>query len=258
MKDVQNERDERNISIHKVGIHGLSYPVCVREPGGTIQHTVASLNLFVDLPHQYRGTHMSRFIEVTERHAMDMKLSSLDEILKDMLETFDCETAHLDISFPYFIRKSAPVSGMQSMMEYRARVEGSLTRGKKLALIMEITVPVHNLCPCSKEISEYGAHNQRGEVKIRAVTNKLVWFEELIQIAEDASSAPLYALLKREDEKWVTEKSYENPKFVEDAARDVAVMLNQDPRIDGYSIEVSNFESIHNHNAYASIVHNLD
>lgn len=256
MRDIQNEKDNRNMPIDKVGVSNLKYPISVLDRGGETQHTVASINMFVDLPHHYRGTHMSRFIEVISRHSMNLKLGNLDQILKEIRETFDCETSHLEVEFPYFIYKKAPVSGISSPMEYLCKVECSMGKEEKLDLIMEVRVPVHNLCPCSKEISEDGAHNQRGEVTIRAKTSKLVWFEELIEIAESASSAPLYTLLKREDEKHITEKAYHNPKFVEDTARDVAITLDKEPRIVWYSVEVKNFESIHNHNAYAFISKN--
>lgn len=253
MKDVQNERDNRNIPINKVGVSNLSYPISVLDKNGTLQHTVATLNMFVDLPHQYRGTHMSRFIEIIARHSMNLDIHNLDTILKEIRTAFDCETAHLEIEFPYFIIKKAPVSKIESPMEYHCRVETRLGNTEKLELLAEVSVPVHSLCPCSKEISRFGAHNQRGLVTIKVRTNKMVWFEELIDIAETSASAPLYTLLKREDEKFVTEQAYENPKFVEDTARDVALALNQDNRILWYTVEVKNFESIHNHNAYASI-----
>jgi GTP cyclohydrolase IB len=253
MRDIQNEKDERNMPIDKVGVSNVKYPISVLDRKGDVQHTVASINMYVDLPHHYRGTHMSRFIEVISHHSMNLKLDNLDKILKEILETLDCETSHLEVEFPYFIYKKSPVSGIESPMEYICRVEAKMGRNEKLSLTMEVRVPVHNLCPCSKEISEDGAHNQRGEITIRAVSSKMIWFEELIEVAESSSSAPLYTLLKREDEKFVTEQAYNNPKFVEDTARDVAVALEKDPRVSWFSVEVKNFESIHNHNAYACI-----
>jgi GTP cyclohydrolase IB len=253
MKDIQSERDERNVPINKVGINNLTYPISLLDRKGEVQHTVAKINMYVDLPHQYRGTHMSRFIEVVSRHNMNLQINNLDEILKDMKSTFDCETAHLEIEFPYFIIKKAPVSQIESPMEYICKVEAQLGISGKLELVMSVKVPVHNLCPCSKEISTDGAHNQRGVVTIKAITSRMVWFEELITIAEENSSAPLFTLLKREDEKFITELAYHNPKFVEDSARDIALALDQESRILWYSVEVENFESIHNHNAYASI-----
>lgn len=253
MKDVQSDIDHRKIPINKVGISELKYPISVMEKNGSYQHTIAVINMYVDLPHKYRGTHMSRFIEVISRHSVKLKIHELDEILKDMKKTFQCENAHLIFEFPYFLYKKSPVSGIESPMEYICKVDASLNNQQKLKLIVEVNVPVHNLCPCSKEISISNAHNQRGVVKIRVESIKMIWFEELIEIAENCSSAPLYTLLKREDEKFITEKAYNNPKFVEDTARDIAIILNNDPRICWYSIEVKNFESIHNHNAYALI-----
>ena len=251
LRDVQSENDERHIPINKVGVSDLSYPISVLDRNRKEQHTVANINMFVDLPHHYRGTHMSRFLEVVSRHHVNLGLHNLEEILDDMKRTFECETSHIEISFPYFIEKSAPVSGLKSIMEYHAKIDAS--KGQKLNVAIEVNVPVNNLCPCSKEISEHGAHNQRGIIHIRVKTTKFIWFEELIEVAENSASVPLFSLLKREDEKFVTEKAYDTPRFVEDAAREVAVRLNDDPRIDWYSVDVTNFESIHNHNAYACV-----
>ncbi len=251
MRDVQSESDDRNISIDKVGISDLSYPITVLDRDNNIQPTVAKINMYVDLPHHYRGTHMSRFLEVMSRYHMGLSLRSLGELLDDMRATFDSETSHIEVEFPYFIKKKAPVSGIESPMEYICRIEAK--KREKLELVVEVNVPAQNLCPCSKEISDYGAHNQRGNIKIRIRSNKLVWFEELIAIAEDSASAPVFTLLKREDEKFITEHAYDHPRFVEDTAREAALRLNGDPRIYWYSVEVKNTESIHNHNAYACI-----
>ncbi len=251
LKDVQSEKDRRNIPINKVGIRDLSYPVSVQDKNHQVQHTIARINMYVDLPHHYRGTHMSRFPEVMSRHNVNLGLHNLEELLDDMKQTFDCETSHIELEFPYFVKRQAPISGMESLMEYPTKISAS--KGTKMELLVQVSVPVHNLCPCSKEISSEGAHNQRGIITISIRSSKLVWFEELIVIAEESASTPLYALLKREDEKFVTEKAYQNPRFVEDAAREVCLKLNKDTRIDWYSVEVTNFESIHNHNAYAYI-----
>ncbi len=251
LKDVQNERDSRNIPINKVGISDLSYPISVLDRDRNVQHTVAKINMAVDLPHHFRGTHMSRFIEVVSRHNVELGIHSLETILDDMRATFECETSHLEVEFPYFIRKKAPVSGIESPMEYLCKIYAD--KSDKMNLSVEVRVPVNNLCPCSKEISAYGAHNQRGIITIRIRSSKLVWFEELIAVAEESASAPLYSLLKREDEKFVTERAYDEPRFVEDAAREVALRLDGDERIKWYRVEVKNFESIHNHNAYACI-----
>ncbi len=251
LKDVQNEQDRRQIPINKVGIKDLSYPISVMDKDKKVQHTIAKINMYVDLPHHYRGTHMSRFPEVMSRHSVNLGLHNLEELLDDMKDTFDCETSHLELEFPYFVSKSAPVSGMSSLMEYMVTLSAS--KSTRMELSVQINIPVNNLCPCSKEISEAGAHNQRGIISINIRSSRLVWFEELILIGESSASSPLYPLLKREDEKFITESSYNNPRFVEDAAREVALKLNADKRIEWYSVEVTNFESIHNHNAYAYI-----
>ncbi|HDQ15089.1 MAG TPA: GTP cyclohydrolase I FolE2 [Sediminispirochaeta sp.] len=251
MKDVQNQNDTRNIGIRKVGVRDLRYPISVLDRKNKRQHTIAAINMYVDLPHHDRGTHMSRFVEVLERHTVKLWPSDLDEILCDMRKTFECDRAHINISFPYFIRKAAPVSGIESLMEYTCGLEAQ--RDGRLDMIFSVEVPVTNLCPCSKEISRYGAHNQRGIIKIKVHTRHFIWYEELIDIAESSASSPLFTTLKRVDEKYVTERAYENPRFVEDAAREVAQKLREDSRIDRFQVEVENFESIHNHNAYACI-----
>lgn len=251
LKDVQSEQDRRNIPINKVGIRDLAWPISVQDRYHQVQYTVARINMYVDLPHHYRGTHMSRFPEVMSRHSVKLGLHNLEELLDDMRQTFDCETSHLELEFPYFLPRQAPVSGLTSLMEYQAKISAS--KGASMCLEVQLRIPVHNLCPCSKEIADAGAHNQRGVITITIRSSRLVWFEELIDIAEASASTPLYALLKREDEKYVTEQAYANPRFVEDSAREVCLRLNQDNRIQWYSVEVTNFESIHNHNAYAYI-----
>jgi len=251
MKDVQSQLDDRNIGIRKVGVRNLRYPICILDRQNDKQHTIATINMYVDLPHQERGTHMSRFVEVLERHTFKLWPSDLDDILLDMRGTFECEVAHIDISFPYFIRKSAPVSGITSLMEYTCRLEAQ--RDGHLQMTFCVEVPVTNLCPCSKEISSAGAHNQRGLVRVEVKTRHFIWYEELIEMAEASASSPLYTILKRVDEKYVTEHAYDNPRFVEDAAREMAGKLHGDGRIDSFKVEVENYESIHNHNAYACI-----
>ena len=251
LSDVQNEADKREVAIRKVGVRDLNYPVTVQDKANGSQNTVANINMFVDLPHHYRGTHMSRFVEVLERHTVALEPQSLEKILDDMNESFECETAHLEINFPYFIRKNAPVSGISSLLEYKCHLLAEKSDSLNLKLMVE--VPVTNLCPCSREISKYGAHSQRGVIRIKVVSKRLIWVEELVQIAEDSASSPLYTLLKRVDEKHVTEAAYENPRFVEDSAREAAVRLKNDPRIASFQVEVENFESIHNHSAYACV-----
>ncbi len=254
MKDVQNEKDSRNIPINKVGVNNVKYPISVIDINGTVQHTLATINMYVDLPHHYRGTHMSRFLEVIRKHSVNLNLHNLDAMLKDIKKLFECEVAHLEISFPYFLQKKAPVSKIESPFEYECKVECELDNTEKLKLITQVKVPVHTMCPCSKEISNFGGHNQRADVIIKIKSSKLVWFEELIEIAEESSSAPIFTLLKRSDEKFITEKAYQNPRFVEDVAREVVLRLKDDPRIKWYSVEVISYESIHKHNAYACIL----
>ncbi len=255
LSDVQKEKDLRQVPIRKVGVRDINYPFTVLDRSLKAQATVANINMFVDLPHDYRGTHMSRFVEVIERHKVDLDIHNLEDILNDMKETFSCETAHIEIQFPYFIRKNAPVSNIGSLMEYGCKLEA--TKDISMRMKLSVEVPVTNLCPCSKEISRYGAHSQRGIIKIVVESKKFIWVEELIKIAEDSSSSPVYTLLKRPDEKFVTEHAYDNPRFVEDAAREVAVRLRSDKRIKSFQVEVENFESIHNHSAYACITSDL-
>lgn len=251
MKDIQNEPDHRNISIDKVGVKDLRYPIIVSDRENSIQYTVASINMFVSLPHHFRGTHMSRFIEILNKHHRDFHIDTVEKILYEMKERLHACEAHMEVQFPYFIEKRAPVSGAASLMEYQCLFHGTVRDSTDF--ILGVEVPVTTLCPCSKELSAQGAHNQRSFVNIRIRSRELVWIEELTEIAEASASSPVYALLKREDEKSVTEQAYENPMFVEDMVREIARRLNGDDRITWYSVESENMESIHNHSAYASI-----
>ncbi len=251
MKDIQNQPDLRRIPIDKVGVKNLRYPISVLDRQNQIQHTIGSLQMTVKLPHNFRGTHMSRFIEILNEHHHELHIDKIGDILRNMKERLDAEEAHLEMTFPYFIEKTAPASGAASLMEYTGLFSGTL--GEVEDFVLGVDVPVTTLCPCSKELSENGAHNQRSLVRIRVRYREFVWLEELITLAESCASSPLFALLKREDEKAVTEQAYENPKFVEDIVRDIASQLNLDSRITWYSVESENMESIHNHNAYAAI-----
>ena len=251
MIDVQNQPATRKIHIDRVGVKNLSYPITVLDRKNKIQHTIGSINMYVNLPHRFRGTHMSRFIEILNEHHHELHITTIREILKKMKEKLHAKEAHMEVTFPYFIEKSAPVSGAESLMEYRCAYSGTLTDQEDFVLTVE--VPVTTLCPCSKEISDRGAHNQRSVVTIRTRSLKLVWIEEVVEYAETSASSPLWAILKRKDEKAVTEHAYDNPMFVEDIVREIARKLIADPRITWYSVESENFESIHNHNAYASI-----
>jgi GTP cyclohydrolase I len=250
--DVQSSPDLRHLPIDKVGIKDIRHPVLVKDRSQGVQHTIANFNMFVELPHNFKGTHMSRFVEILNAHDMEISVESFRDMLADMSKRLEAETGHIEMRFPYFLMKSAPVSGVKSLMDYDVTFIGEIRGGRDLMTI-KVVVPVTSLCPCSKEISEYGAHNQRSHVTLTVRTNTFVWIEDLIDLVEKQASCELYGLLKRPDEKYVTEKAYENPKFVEDMVRDIAAILNKDERIDAYVVESENFESIHNHSAYAMI-----
>jgi GTP cyclohydrolase I len=254
--DVQSSIDTRELPIDQVGIKHIRHPVRVRDRSGHDQHTVATFNMYVDLPHNFKGTHMSRFVELLNSHEREITVSSFKEILHRMRELLGASSAHLEMTFPWFVRKAAPVSGVRSMLDYEVTLIGE-TNGTDTHITVKVVVPVTSLCPCSKEISAYGAHNQRSHVTVTARTRAFVWIEELIDLVEQEASCEIYGLLKRPDEKYVTEKAYDNPKFVEDMVRDVAARLNADDRIDAYVVESENFESIHNHSAYALIRKNM-
>ncbi len=251
MRDVQSEPDYRNIPLDRVGVEGLLYPINVMHREEGLMATVARVTLTVDLPHNFRGTHMSRFVEVLKKFHGLISLHTLEDILDETKRVLQAETAHIELEFPYFIKKKAPVSGCESYMNYQCKFIAS--KRDKFDFILEVKTPVHLLCPCSKEISEFGAHNQRGEVLIQVRMKGLVWIEDLVEISESSASAPLYSILKREDEKYITETAYRNAKFVEDVARDVAIRLDQHPKVTWYYVRVTGFESIHNHNAYACL-----
>jgi len=251
MKDIQNQPDDRNIAIDRVGVKDLRYPITVADRSTTIQHTVASINMFVNLPHHFRGTHMSRFIEILNDHHRDFHIDTVEKILFEMKKRLNAREAHMEVQFPYFIEKTAPASKAKGLMEYKCTYHGTLN--EEVDFILGVEVPVTTLCPCSRELSEKGAHNQRSLVSIKVRMTEFIWFEELIEIAETAASCQLYSLLKREDEKVVTEEAYNKPMFVEDVVREIAGRLNSEKRISWYSVESENFESIHNHSAYAGI-----
>lgn len=251
--DVQNSADTRRIAINKVGIKSIRHPVRVSDKNGGVQHTVALFNMYVGLPHNFKGTHMSRFVEILNGNEREISVESFEPMLREMVKRLEAEIGHIEMTFPYFINKSAPVSGVQSLMDYEVTFTGEIREGGQYEFTMRVVVPVTSLCPCSKKISDYGAHNQRSHVTVTATTNAHLWIEELVKLVESQASCELYGLLKRPDEKFVTERAYDNPKFVEDMVRDVAGLLNAEPRIDAYIVESENFESIHNHSAYALI-----
>ncbi len=250
--DVQGSPDTRNIAIDKVGIKDIRHPVRVRDRSAGEQHTVAVFNMYVELPHDFKGTHMSRFVEILNNHEREISVDSFKIMLREMTERLEADRGHIEMTFPYFVTKRAPVSGVESMIDYHVTLVGEIDHGRANTQI-KVVVPVTSLCPCSKEISDYGAHNQRSHVTVAVRTNQFVWIEELIDIVEKEASCELYGLLKRPDEKHVTERAYDNPKFVEDMVRDVAARLNRDDRIDAFTVESENFESIHNHSAYALV-----
>ncbi|MGH8728254.1 MAG: GTP cyclohydrolase FolE2 [Burkholderiales bacterium] len=250
--DVQSTPDTRQLPIDKVGIKAIRHPVRVADRSGGIQHTIATFNMYVHLPHRFKGTHMSRFVEILNTREREISVESFETMLREMVRRLDAKSGHIEMSFPYFINKSAPVSGVKSMLDYDVTFMGDIDNGE-YRFTMKVVVPVTSLCPCSKKISDYGAHNQRSHVTIAAATSGFVWIEELVTWAEEHASSELYGLLKRPDEKYVTERAYDNPKFVEDMVRDIATTLNNDPRILAFVVESENFESIHNHSAYALI-----
>ena len=250
--DVQNSADTRQLAINKVGIKAIRHPIKVKDKSTGVQHTIAVFNMYVGLPHNFKGTHMSRFVEILNSHEREISVENFPTMLRDMLVKLEAETGHIEMNFPYFINKTAPISGVQSLMDYDITFIGDISHGE-IAMSVKVVVPVTSLCPCSKKISEYGAHNQRSHVTVTARTNKFVWIEEIVQLVEQEASCELFGLLKRPDEKYVTERAYDNPKFVEDMVRDVAARLNAEVRVDSYVVESENFESIHNHSAYALI-----
>lgn len=250
--DVQNSADTRCLTIDKVGIKDIRHPVRVKDRSGGEQHTIATFNMYVSLPHHFKGTHMSRFVEILNSHDTEISVESFPSMLLEMAEKLEADSGHIEMTFPYFINKKAPASGVESLMDYQVSLIGEIDHGNVQMQIKAI-VPVTSLCPCSKKISDYGAHNQRSHVTITAKTQHFVWVEELIELVEQQASCELYGLLKRPDEKVVTERAYDNPRFVEDLVRDIATELNKDDRITAYVVESENFESIHNHSAYALI-----
>lgn len=255
--DVQNSADTRRLAINKVGIKDIRHPVKVRDRSGGEQHTIAMFNMYVNLPHNFKGTHMSRFVEILNVPGREISVDSFKDMLTEMTDRLEAEAGHIEMTFTYFVTKAAPVSGVESLMDYEVTFVGEIRNGRP-AMNLKVVVPVTSLCPCSKKISKYGAHNQRSHVTVNVRTRGFIWIEDIIDLVEKEASCELYGLLKRPDEKYVTERAYENPKFVEDMVRDIAAKLNRDERVAAYSVESENFESIHNHSAYAMIEHDKD
>lgn len=249
---MQSRRDDRELPIDKVGVRGLRFPIQVRDKTRKVQDTVATIGMFVDLPKEFKGTHMSRFVEVLNAHGDIIHVENITDILHALQKKLNSATSHIEIEFPYFMSKRSPVSRKESLMDYIARFDAAAC-GNQTDFVLTVKTNVTTLCPCSKAIAKYGAHNQRGEVTVALRFKKIVWIEEVIEMVEESASSELYALLKRQDEKHVTERAYENPVFVEDLVRNVALRLNAHPLVTWYKVEAENFESIHNHNAYACI-----
>jgi len=252
--DVQNSKDTRHIAINRVGIKAIRHPLKVRDQSAGIQHTIAMFNMYVSLPHNFKGTHMSRFVEVLNQQEREISVENFPAMLQEMTRRLEAASGHIEMNFPYFINKTAPVSGVKSLLDYDISFIGEICEGE-VVTSTRVLVPVTSLCPCSKKISERGAHNQRSHVTVTVRTNDFMWIEEIVQLVEEEASCELYGLLKRPDEKYVTERAYDNPKFVEDMVRDVSIRLNAEARVDSYIVESENFESIHNHSAYALIEH---
>jgi len=257
IEDVQNIVDKRQIAIDKVGIKDIKHPIKVSDRTTGEQHTIANFNMYVNLPHHFKGTHMSRFVEILNQHEREITVKSFREMLGEMTERLDAESGYVEMNFPYFVNKEAPISKVRSLMDYNVTFIGEIT-GDTTAMTVKVVVPVTSLCPCSKNISDYGAHNQRSHVTLTVRVDSFIWIEDLIDLVEKQASCEIYGLLKRPDEKYVTERAYDNPKFVEDMVRDIAAKLNEDKRINAYIVESENFESIHNHSAYALISKGFD
>lgn len=252
LPDVQSLQDRRRVAIDKVGVKNVTYPLTLRTRAGGTQTTVASVNMYVSLPHYQKGTHMSRFLEVLNEHNSEpITPERIPHIAKAIRERLEAEEAHLEINFVYFIQKHAPVTNAPGLMDYKVTFECSSNAHEDF--VMGVKAPAASLCPCSKEISRYGAHNQRCEIEARVRAEGMLWIEDLAELIERSASAEVYAVLKRPDEKFVTEAAYDNPKFVEDIVRDLAVTLDADDRVVQYTINSENFESIHSHNAYAQL-----
>lgn len=252
LTDTHNQTDHRKIDINRVGVKQLRFPIAVRDKNASLQHTIATVSLAVDLPKQFKGTHMSRFVEVLNAHGPELDVRSIHQIPRELIARLSAQRSHIEFVFPYFIRKTAPVSKLEGLIDYEVIFELEST-GDKSDFVLTVKVPVTTLCPCSKAISKRGAHNQRGIVTYSVRFGEPIWIEDLIRLVETSASCELYSVLKRPDEKWVTEAAYDNPVFVEDLVRNVAARSDTQPNILWYRVEAENFESIHNHNAYAVI-----
>jgi len=254
MEDVQGSHDTRQIPINRVGIKDIQHPITVADRNGHSSASIATFSMSVNLPHDQKGTHMSRFIQMLNESETVVSAKSFHKLLQDMVTRLEAQAGYIELQFPFFIEKTAPVSGVKSLMDYQVNLIGQVEDGH-LTSTLEVTVPVKSLCPCSKKISEYGAHNQRSHITVGINCTPRMWLSELVEMVESQASADLYAILKRPDEKYITEKAYNNPKFVEDVVRDVANEFDECEKISRYYVHAENFESIHNHSAFAIIEH---
>jgi GTP cyclohydrolase I len=252
LADTQSQPDSRQLRIDKVGVKGLLHPIEVRDKANEIQDTVARISLLVDLPKDFKGTHMSRFVEVLNAHGRLIHVSNLPEMLRALQKKLHAQVAHIEVEFPYFMEKEAPVTKARGLVDYQVKFDAA-AHGREVTFTVTVTIPVTTLCPCSKSISAYGAHNQRGYVTLALRSVRPIWIEDMIAMVEASASSEIFSLLKRPDEKFVTERAYDNPVFVEDLVRSVALRCNQHPDITWYKVEAENLESIHNHSAYACI-----
>ena len=251
LADVQANPDNRRVPISRVGVKNIRFPIAVKDRQKTAQHTVGKIDMSVDLPHHFKGTHMSRFMEILNSHDGEVSVGALPAILRTMRERLAAETAHLSISFPYFMAKEAPVTGAKGLLSYDCAFDAS--SGEEDDFVLTVNVPVTTLCPCSREISARGAHNQRSMVTVQARFTEELWIEELVTLVDESASCSLYPVLKRADEKWVTERAYDNPRFVEDLVREVTLRLRSLGQVTWFNVHVVNFESIHEHDAYAQV-----
>ncbi|MCC7492020.1 MAG: GTP cyclohydrolase I FolE2 [Fimbriimonadaceae bacterium] len=253
LPDMQNSADPRGIDITKVGIRRLKYPVVLGMRGNGPQHTIATVAMYVSLDRSFKGTHMSRFVEVLNEHRRELDIHDIGTLLRHMKQRLEAQSAYLELEFPYFLEKRAPVTGQPGMLHYDCRVKAEVDLDDRIRICYAVTVPVTTLCPCSKKISAYGAHNQRSFVTLNWQCTESIWLEEMIELVESLGSAQIYSVLKRPDEKYVTEYAYDHPKFVEDMVRDITAAVRADDRITWFRVESENEESIHTHNAYALI-----
>jgi GTP cyclohydrolase I len=254
LRDVQSERDDRRLALDRAGVKGLRYPICVLDRARGLQHTVAEIDMSVSVPHKRKGAHMSRFVELLNRHRREIDIRKFRTLCSELREDQDADAARVEVKFPYFIEKKAPVTGAVGLVDYSCTFGASVTRDD-YDLWVDLHVPVTTLCPCSKAISRNGAHNQRCLVSVKVWFERFFWIEDLIALIEQSASCDLYALLKRPDEKYVTERAWERPRFVEDLVREVGTRLRRDPNFTRWEVEAESFESIHTHSAYATLKH---